>query len=254
MFYEFQHFGISEHFCKEYGSNFSFPIHLHHSFEFITVLDGEMLITVDSTEYLLKKGESVLVFPNQLHSLSSQNSKHMLCIFSPELVKAFSTNYKKRKPVNNRVFVDNYLVKSLDKINDSSSTIQKKGVLYSICAEFDKNASYIENNALEDSLLQNIFQFVEENYNKDCELSALAEKTGYSYSYLSRCFKKIVGISFNGYVNRYRISNACYLLKNSDYSILQCALESGYASIRSFNRNFISVLSITPKEYRKIST
>ena len=48
MLYQFQHFGISEYFCKEYGENFNYPIHLHQSFEFIVVLDGEMKITVDS--------------------------------------------------------------------------------------------------------------------------------------------------------------------------------------------------------------
>ena len=60
----------------------------------------------------------------------------------------------------------------------------------------------------------------------------------------------ITGISFNSYKNRYRINNACYLLSNSNYSILQCALESGYQSVRSFNRNFKNILGITPAEYR----
>lgn len=251
MFYEFQHFGISEHFCKEYGENFSFPIHLHQSFELITIFEGEMTVKIDTNEYLLKKGDSVLIFPNQLHSLESCNSRHMLCIFSPELVKAYSPNYKKRKPVDNRFFPDSYIINALDKISDDSSSIQKKGVLYSICAEFDKNASYTENSSFEDNILQKIFEFVGDNYNKDCELNDLAKKTGYSYSYLSRCFKTSTGISFNTYVNYCRINNACYLLNNTDYSILQCALESGYKSTRSFNRNFMTVLSVTPKEYRE---
>ena len=89
MFYQFQHFGISEYFCKEYGKNFSFPAHLHQSFEFITVLSGEMDITVDDKTYKLSSGESLLIFPHQLHSLSSTNSKHMLCIFSPDIVIAY---------------------------------------------------------------------------------------------------------------------------------------------------------------------
>ena len=251
MFYQFQHFGISEYFCKEYGKNFNFPTHLHNSFELITVTEGEMYITVDDKTYALKTGDAVLVFPHQLHSISSETSRHMLCIFSPELVKAYASKVVNRKPVHNMVNLDKYLVNTLDNLLDSSSTFKKKGILYSICAEFDKSAQYTKRLSYEESLLQNIFEFVEKNYSGNCELQDLAQKTGYSYSYLSRCFKKITGISFNTYVNRYRISNACYMLNNSNCSILQCALESGYKSIRSFNRNFLSVVSATPKEYRE---
>ncbi|MBR5614646.1 MAG: helix-turn-helix transcriptional regulator [Clostridia bacterium] len=251
MFYQFQHFGISEYFCKEYGENFNFPTHLHQSFELICVTSGEMKITVDDKLYHLKKGESVLVFPHQLHSISSQNSKHMLCIFSPELVKAYSSKILNKKPILNTVCLNKYLFDELDNLLDNSSSFEKKGILYSICAEFDKTAEYTKRLSCDESLLLNIFEFVEENYSGDCELQNLSQKTGYSYSYLSRCFKKITGISFNTYVNRYRISNACYLLNNSNCSILQCALDSGYKSVRSFNRNFMGVLDITPKEYRK---
>ena len=251
MFYQFQHFGISEYFCKEYGKNFKFPMHLHQSFEVITVLKGEMKIIIDDSEYWLKNGDSVLIFPHQLHSIESFDSEHMLCIFSPELVKAYSSKVSNKKPIKNNLRLNNYLVDTLDKILTNSTTFEKKGILYSICAEFDKSAEYIKRSSYDESLLQNIFEFVEENYSNSCELSDLASKTGYSYSYLSRCFKKVTGISFNAYVNRYRISNACYLLNNSNYSILQCALESGYTSVRSFNRNFISILSVTPKEYRE---
>lgn len=251
MFYQFQHFGISEYFCKEYGKNFNFPMHLHNSFELIIVTSGEMQISVDDKLYTLKKGDAVLVFPHQLHSISSENSRHMLCIFSPELVKAYASKVLNKKPVQNTLRLDRYLVNTLDNLLDDSSTFKKKGILYSICAEFDRSAEYTKRLSYEESLLQNIFKFVEENYSGSCNLQDLARKTGYSYSYLSRCFKRITGISFNTYVNRYRISNACYMLNNSNCSILQCALESGYKSIRSFNRNFSAVLSVTPKEYRE---
>ena len=42
-----------------------------------------------------------------------------------------------------------------------------------------------------------------------------------------------------------------YLMDNTDGSIMQCALESGFDSIRSFNRNFKERFAITPVQYRK---
>ena len=57
-------------------------------------------------------------------------------------------------------------------------------------------------------------------------------------------------MSYNSYVNVCRLNNAGYLLKNFDLSILECAIESGYKSLRSFNRNFKEYFGMTPIEYR----
>lgn len=58
--------------------------------------------------------------------------------------------------------------------------------------------------------------------------------------------------SFNAYVNHSRLSHACYLMENSDMPIIQCAYDSGFTSLRSFNRNFKAYYKVTPAEYRKI--
>lgn len=252
MLYQLQHFGSSEYICKEYKNNLSFPLHLHQSFEFITVLSGEMKITVDGVLYNIKMGESLLIFPNQLHSFESTKSEHMLCLFSPDLVKAYSSKLSGKVPKSNKFKAKEYLVNSINNLSENSSKIKKKGVLYSLCADFDETANYISKKTDDKNLLYKIFDFVESNYNKDCTLEALSEDITFSYSYLSRYFKNTIGISFNNYVNHYRINNACYLLmNNSDYSILECALECGYTSLRSFNRNFKAITSLTPAEYKE---
>lgn len=251
MFYEFNHFGISGYFHKEYGENFSYPMHLHHSFEFITVTSGEMDVTVDNTTYHLGKKRSVLIFPNQLHSLASTESRHMLCIFSPELVKAYSSKTAGNRPVKSLFEPDEYILSSLDNICENSSDIEKKGILYSLCAVFDKTAEYASFDTDRENLLYKIFDFVEHNYSGECSLYSLAGKTGYSYSYISRYFKRVAGISFNDYVNRYRISKACYMLTNSDCTVLKCAMDSGFGSLRSFNRNFMEYVSVSPARYRE---
>lgn len=250
MLYQFQHFGFPDYLHKEYGENFSFPIHLHQSFEFITIFSGEMEINVDNTLYTLNQGESLLIFPHQLHSLNSRKSKHMLCIFSPEIVMAYFSKTLKKIPVNNKFRASQYLIRSLNEISENCTNIKQKGILYSICAEFDEAAQYIERDTGNRNLLYKIFEFTESNFDKDCSLEHLSKNTGFSYPYLSRYFKNMVGISFNHYVNQYRLTKACYILNNSDCSMLQCALESGYSSLRSFNRNFKSIIGITPQQYR----
>ena len=251
MFYEYKHFEMAENVKVSCGRNLNFPSHMHQSFEIMAVLSGKMEVTVDNRQHVLNEGEATLIFPNQIHSMASMDCKHMVCIFSPELVRAFAGKVSGMVPANNFFVPGQYLLAGLKQMTDTSSLMEKKGLLYLLCNAFDKKAIYKERNDEDKSLLYKIFVFVEKNYNQDCSLKRLSQETGYSYGYLSRYFKGIVGISYNDYVNKYRINSACYLLLNSDCSVLQCALDSGYESLRSFNRNFMDYMSITPNAYRK---
>lgn len=251
MFYQFNHSGSPDYLKVELGENFNFPLHLHQCYEFVTVLSGEMKITVDDKKYSLKSGEGLLIFPNQMHSFESLKSKHFLLIFSPQLVQAFNISVTTKIPKSNKFTPDKYLIELAKNISSTSDITEKKGVLYLICAQFNKSSEY-ELRAIKDQKpLLKMFLYVENHFAEDCKLSSLAESIGYNYAYLSRLFKKTVGMSFNTYLNHYRLSNACYLMSNTENSILCCATESGYSSLRNFNRNFKTHFGITPKEYKQ---
>lgn len=252
MFYQHEHIGVPEYLTVEKNHNFSFPLHIHQCFEIISLREGQMDVMIDNILYKLEKGDAVLIFPNQVHSLQSVESEHTLCIFSPEIVSAYSTKILKKLPQNNKFTLDQNSLTLFDSLAESTSDIYRKGVLYLICAAFDKNATYKQQDANKQSLLHKMLVFVENSFAEDCSLSTLASDVGYSYAYLSRYFKCIVGISFNAYVNQYRLNHACYLLKNTSSSIIQCAFDSGFVSLRSFNRNFKQQFHMTPMDYRKM--
>lgn len=250
MFYQYEHIGVPEYLTVEKNCNFSFPPHIHQCFEIIVLREGQMNVTIDGVLYELNKGEAVLVFPNQVHSLQSVESEHTLCIFSPEIVKAYSNKVLKKLPQNNKFIIDENMLSLFESLFENTTDVFRKGALYLICAAFDKNAEYKHQDAQNKSLLQKMFSFVDDNFDKDCSLRSLSGEIGYNYSYLSRYFKSAVGISFNTYVNNYRLNNACYLLKNSSDTVLQCAFNSGFMSLRTFNRDFRKNLGVTPLEYR----
>ena len=252
MFYQHQHFGVSEYFCKEIGTDFSFPLHLHHSFEFILVLEGAMTVQIGNHTYQLTAGEGVVVFPEQLHSLNSTKSKHLLVIFSPNIVNAYYSRHSSEIPDNCKITVPPYLVSQLSEIDQNASIVKMKAILYLICSTLDENTAYIKRKTAENNLLYTIFDFVEKNLEKDCSLESLSQATGYNSTYLSRYFSETTHMSFVSLVNRFRISKACYALKNSDKSIIECAYDCGYRSLRSFNRNFKIYIGMSPKDYRKL--
>lgn len=250
MFYQFHHLGSPDYLKIEKDRDFCFPLHLHQCFELIVVLSGDMTITVDRRRFPVKAGQALLLFPNQLHALESTKSEHVLCIFSPRLVQAYTAKVSDKIPETPLFCPDPYLVSALERLEADSSSAEKKGVLYSLCGQFDKLARYRKKETDSETLLYKIFSFVEEHFSDDCSLSGLAKALGYDYSYLSRYFKSTIGISFHAYVNHYRLSHACYLLENTTLPILQCAYDSGFSSLRSFNRSFQEYLHVTPSQYR----
>ena len=234
----------------ERNKNFNFQPHLHQCFELIILLSGKMKVTVDKNSFNIKKNDAILIFPNQIHSLESTESEHILCIFSPDLVQAFSSKVENKIPINNVFSTDDYLINALINLKTNASTTLKKGLLYTFCGQFEKEAQYCPKTSDTRDFLQKTFMYVEKNFSEKCSLDELAKSIGYDYSYISRTFKKIVGISFNSYVNHYRLSYACYLLENSNTPIVNCAYESGYSSLRTFNRNFKINFGLTPIQYR----
>ena len=251
MFYQLSHPATVDYFVVEQGKDFSFPAHIHPCFELIIIEEGEMTVELDGINYTLRQHQAMLIFPNQIHSLSSQHSRHLLCIFSPRLVSAYSTKVSRQKPSDPLFPLAEELILRLHLLQKDASLFAKKGFLYSVCDHFDKNRTYLPQRSDSNKLLQKIFAFIENNFSGECNLMALAKELGYDYAYLSRHFRATVGISFPRYVNMYRIDHACYLLENTEQSILECALESGYTSVRSFNRNFKEYLGMTPLQYIK---
>lgn len=251
MFYQLEHVGTTGYFTKEEGENFTYPPHMHQSFELILLEEGEMSVSVDGKEYLLQKGGAVLIFPNQIHSMHSILSKHTLFIFSPRVVQSFFVEKSGTLPHCSAFSVPSNLLATLKRLQKDSSKYALKGALYTVCALFDQSAQYVDALSEKQDLLYRIFAYVDQNFKGDCTLETLAEEIGYNADYISRFFKKKVGLAYNKYLNARRLNHAAYLLTNTGESCLYCALESGYTSLRSFNRNFKEQFGISPTEYKK---
>ena len=252
MFYQAQNSLRADDLKIESGMDFNYPVHLHGDFEFVLVTQGTMIVTVDQIPYTLTEGEALFIFPNQLHELyTPQKSSHFLCIFSPKLVQAYGKIFLNKLPKSNLFHPSVACVEQLFAFRPEAGILITKARLYTLCGEFDATAQYADRDGDKNSLLPKIFRFVEEHYQSDCSLGALSAQTAYHYAYLSGYFKKSVGLSYAEYVNRYRVSEACYILQNSQQTVLKTALDCGFDSLRSFNRNFKRIMGVTPHEYRE---
>ena len=253
MFYEFLHSASTEHFSIQTGEDFSFPAHIHSSFELVTLQSGSMKVFVGEREYILTPGRGVLVFPNQVHSLATlRHSKHRLCIFAPQLVSAFWSSRNGMIPTEPLFDIPLSVIDQLFGLSADSNPNRIKGALYTVCGLLDERTSYTRAGTREErNLLREIFSYIDGHFSEDCSLEALAATLSYSYTYLSKYFKESVGCSYNTYVNQYRVREVCDRLRHTTDSILKISEECGFRSLRSMNRNFKEQTGRTPAEYRK---
>lgn len=80
-------------------------------------------------------------------------------------------------------------------------------------------------------------------------LSDCAELVQVSPSYLSRLFKREMGISFIEYQMKTKVEKAKTLLKETDYSVAEIAERVGYSE-RNLNRAFQRFAQMSPSQYR----
>lgn len=99
--------------------------------------------------------------------------------------------------------------------------------------------------------IERSLRYVEENYTKECSLSAAAAHVHLSPNYFGNLFKKATGEGFNAYVAKYRIQKAKMLLANTDMKIAEVAEAVGYADSNYFATAFKQVAGLTPTEFRK---
>jgi len=123
--------------------------------------------------------------------------------------------------------------------------------LYAVCDEYLKQNKLVEAKDKQSILMNDIVDYVENNYKKQISLNQLADSLGYEYCYFSKLFNKLFSMSFNSYINTYRFNAASEMLINTDMPVTEIAYESGFQSIRSFNNTFKNLSGRSPSDFRK---
>ncbi len=102
----------------------------------------------------------------------------------------------------------------------------------------------------EDETVVRTLRYIEENYTVG-SLRELAKLMHYDISYLSREIKLRTGKNYTELVQEKRLSQSCFLLKNTDMKIDDIAEKVGYENVSYFSRTFKKYYGITPGRYRK---
>ncbi len=98
--------------------------------------------------------------------------------------------------------------------------------------------------------VKSLCNFIESHLYENVTIEHL-EKNGFlSKSTIYRDFYNLIGYPVKEYIRRRQLSNALYLVKNSDFSLIQIAYDCGYSSQQALCRAIKGILGMTITEYK----
>lgn len=245
--------------------------HIHHDFEIIQVIEGELHVKTLTEDFLIGPGEIALFNPDTFHTLSSvQNYCILLAIQAdPSFCAA-------HYPAIQHIQFDTANVtsvipfqKALDMIHvcfnlgynycQGSVGFELRCVsdLYRLFAYFviyvphhiEKESEVFYTKEKEQRFTR-IISYIHQHYTEKLTLSELAESENLSMTYLSHLFRSAINMSFQEYLNSLRFEHALLLLKKTDMSITDICLESGFSNSRYLNKRLKEVYSLSIKEFK----
>ena len=243
-------------------SQLTYHSHLHKYLEFGYIFSGSTELKISKTSYSLTSGKAYLITPYQIHSFKDNDNEKLnaaLIIFNDSLIPSFKTILNHRRLANPVFNIDydkiSFHVEKINEYKTANSRFKEQilgGHLSIILSEILENQDLIsENNYSKENISQNILIYCNEHFKENISLEKIAADLNISKSYVSQVFNNTLKISFSECINQLRINEAISLIDSGEPSLSKIAFESGFNSIRSFNRNFYDFTGSTPGDYMK---
>lgn len=133
--------------------------------------------------------------------------------------------------------------------------VTEYGTLRNMLRKLLEFAQESRRNAMAENKFSNVtflrlIQYVDENYRDDISLSTVAEALYMSPNYVSKLFKKGIGVTFVHYVTQKRIEDAKELLVSTSRPLTDIAVDVGFNDYFHFIKTFKKLTGLTPGQYR----
>lgn len=247
-----------------HNSTQSYKAHSHSELSFAIIESGITQLSMPDGKFILKKGDTILIEPHKVHACNpvdgAPRSYHMLYIDDAWCCDVLTKLYGRRvaayhcdltlflsnkEDVNLSEFI--FLLRQKD---SQDIAIDVERYLFNLVSRYCSPQYATEEQSvlacqLRNRLLQDI----------TCapSLDVVAKEFGRPKETLIRIFKKHFGITPKAFLNNHRIEKAKMLLKRG-MSIVDAAIEVGFADQSQLHRTFVLYTASTPKQYQQVAS
>jgi transcriptional regulator GlxA family with amidase domain len=96
-----------------------------------------------------------------------------------------------------------------------------------------------------------VVSYIIQNCTRELSLEEVAGVLGLAPTFFSRWFKKATGYRYIDFLTRLRISRVCEHLEVTGRPITEICFDAGFANVANFNRHFLKIKGMTPRQYRE---
>ena len=264
---------FSTYHIENAGRSFQIPVHWHDEFEIIYVRSGFLTVSISGESYIGKTGEAFVVSPGNLHLMGSQSGTvdYYTFLFPLKYI-SFRTDDmlddKLLEPLKNghlmigprikdtakelcEQLVETYMAKNKKIESEITAQIKTKIILLQFILEMWKKGFVIENDTSGRNIVEKeMVSYIQQNFTGKISLKEFGEQFHLSEKYISRYFKEHFHITLSQYITYLRLENAKQLLQDTDLSVTETAMQSGYQNVSYFIRSFKKAYGISPLKYR----
>ena len=240
---------------SERHENVECVTHIHATMEIVLVTEGCLHMTVGNGEYDIPQGCGMFIEPFLPHAFHSaeRNRCHVL-MFSRELVSSFS-QFLQDRAITSHLFCVSPPAMALAEAllphhTNRPDSLCSQAVLAPLCHDIRTGCDFIKGKPpIKDNPLR-IFEYISEHFTQELTIERVARAVGVSKVTVSKIFAR-TGTGFCYFLQYCRCTHAAKLLHTENLTIAQVAYESGFGSIRSFNRAFFKIYKVSPSQYKE---
>ncbi|WP_256756909.1 AraC family transcriptional regulator [Cohnella sp. WQ 127256] len=272
----------------EFGKNYKFPGEKHNFWEFLYVDRGEVEVSTDEGQHLLKQGSIIFHKPNEFHRFHAVEgiAPNVIVItfdchspamrkFNNKVLKLGEEDRKLLVQIMNEgqnafVFPFDFPLKRLDSPVPGSEQLLKCYLemflivlfrrLDHLVDGFDRNDSKstrvptltpATRENFEEDLFKSIVRYLVEHLAEELSVKLICNQFYISRTRLQNLFQKYAGNTFMEYIIHLRIRQAKSLIREETYNLTGIAEELGFSSIHYFSKVFKKETGMSPSEYAR---
>lgn len=240
-------------------------IHFHNDYEIYYLLDGNTNYFIGDEIFHISPGSFVFIPKGVLHKTDSKtclvNERFLIniddsildsdirCILNElceqRVVNTSKSDFPLFKEITNRIKAE------YDGNAPFRMAMLKIYVSELLIKINRKKYGYKPKYSETEQLIQDISEYISNNYSSDLSLKTLATKFAVSESYLSRKFKELSGFGLNEYIIYVRITKAEQILKTENILITEAAQRCGFNDSNYFSTVFKKLKGTTPLKYAR---
>lgn len=100
-----------------------------------------------------------------------------------------------------------------------------------------------------DQVVDKMIGYIQKNYAHKIVMQDLCEELRYSEASLNKRFKQHTHMTFNDYLNRYRIQKSLELIRSKEFYLYDIAVLCGYSDYKYFSTVFKKYAGVSPNEF-----